>query len=522
MKLEIGATLPREHTIAWFRQELLHRLSGRHAALFFVLLLGLIGYNLAPADLLPGQYTAALNINLPNQTLTADFPFELAETTGSPTLLTTQQNSYQILFEGADKIAYRLGQQLTIRLQLLDNSGRVVPLSLDKTAATLTGPDYLQALSPTQLDDGWLIFTMRLPYKAKITLGLLFLVAGLWLTELVPLAAASLLIPIVIVFTGVTDEGSILQPFAHPIILLFLAGFLMAEGMRRTGVDRLIALNILRRASLKPATLMLTMMGLTAFLSMWMSNTASVAVILPIALAVIDRIPAETGQTGFRRALILGVAYSATIGGIGSAIGTPANILAMTFLNDFTGTNLAFIDWLAYGLPMVLIMVPIIWLYLILAFRVQTGQLGDAFGRDVYTRELQSLGRMNRGQRTLLLVFAAVIVLWLTEHWHGIPTTIIALGGAFVLFFSQTIMEEDLKRINWNALLTFGGGLAIGTILVTSGVSDWIALMMAYSTGFFTTGDIFKRGILLDVIGLLLLSFGVIWIWELLGVVTLP
>lgn len=107
---------------------------------------------------------------------------------------------------------------------------------------------------------------------------------------------------------------------------------------------------------------MLTMMGLTAFLSMWMSNTASVAVIIPIALAILDKIPEEVGRTGFRRALILGVAYAATVGSVGSAIGTPANIMAISFLNEFAGADLAFVDWFRFGLPATILMIPIIWL----------------------------------------------------------------------------------------------------------------------------------------------------------------
>ena len=113
---------------------------------------------------------------------------------------------------------------------------------------------------------------MRIPYKARIATGLLLAIAVLWLTELVPLAAASLLIPVVFVVTAVTDPATVLEPFFHPIIVLFFAGFLLAEGMRRTEVDRIIALNILKRTSLKPAYLMVTMMGVTAFLSMWMST----------------------------------------------------------------------------------------------------------------------------------------------------------------------------------------------------------------------------------------------------------
>ena len=227
-------------------------------------------------------------------------------------------------------------------------------------------------------------------------------------------------------------------------------------------------------------------------------------------------------------------------------------------------------------------MLPLIWLYLLLVFRVKWGQLGAHFSHDVYDQELKSMGRLNREQRILLLVFTAVVGLWLTEQWHRVPTAIVALAGAFALFFSGTIKQEDLNQINWNALLTFGGGLAIGTMLVTTGVSDWVALqltglanlpaifvvllisgltlliggiylqyslcamlipmaiplaqilqidprllvgviaiassmdfalvvgtpptMMAYSTGFFGTKEIFRRGIFLDVLSILVLT----------------
>jgi sodium-dependent dicarboxylate transporter 2/3/5 len=417
----------------------------------------------------------------------------------------------------------------------------------------------------------------------------------LWLTELIPLAAASLLIPVVIVVASVTDAAMVLQPFFHPVVALFFAGFLLAEGMRHTGVDRIIAVSILRRASLEPAYLMLTMMALTAFLSMWMSNTASVAIIIPIALALLARLPDDLRGTGFRRALILGIAYAATVGGVGSAIGTPANILAMTFLNDFTGQQLAFVDWFYYGLPVTIIMVPLIWLYLAFVFRVQFHHVGPHLSHDVYDRQLEEMGGLNRDQRFLLLVFVAIMALWLSDRWHHIDSAIIALGGVLLLFFTETIKREDLNRINWDALLTFGGGLALGKMLVLSGVSDWITLqltglirlppalviflvagltvvigafisntacaamliplavplarilhldprllvaivaiassidfalvvgtpptMMAYATGYFEARDIFKRGVVMDLIGILVLSFGVVLIWQWLGVV---
>jgi solute carrier family 13 (sodium-dependent dicarboxylate transporter), member 2/3/5 len=337
-------------------------------------------------------------------------------------------------------------------------------------------------------------------------------------------------------------------------------------------------------------------MAITAFLSMWMSNTASVAMIIPIALAVLDKIPAAARKSGFRQAMILGVAYAGAVGGIGSAIGTPANILAMTFLSEYIGADLKFVDWFAYGLPMVIIMVPVIWLFLLYSFKVRTGDVEGFLDSEIYKKEFSEMGGIQPQQRIVLVAFVLTIALWLSEGWHGISSGIVALIGALLLFFSGTLETEDLNRINWNALLTFGGGLAIGTILVETGFSDWIALklvglsylpqflviflvagltlligafisntacaamliplaiplaqllhidprlmvavvaigssvdfalvigtpptMLAYSTGLFETSEIFKRGIVLDLIGVLLLSFGMVWIWDLLGVVT--
>jgi solute carrier family 13 (sodium-dependent dicarboxylate transporter), member 2/3/5 len=576
---------------------------GAIVALFFnarlggflvALVVGVIGYSLAPPDLVHGDYVAVVEVALPAEALHVEHSFAVGNQAGESVMQMSEPGTHQLVVEGPTAFRTGLNSHITYRAQVLDGNGQPLRIPLEQVSSVLRGPGFAQQLPAVEYRDGWYLFRMAMPYKAKIALGLLFAVAALWLSELIPLAAAAMFIPVVAVVAGVTDAQSVLEPFAHPIIVLFLAGFLLAEGMHRTGIDRRVALTILSRASLRPTLLMLTMMGLTAFLSMWMSNTAAVALIIPIALAVLDKIPSEDGLTEFRRALILGIAYAATIGGVGSAIGTPANMLAITYLNDFAGANFTFVDWFRIGLPMTVLMVPIIWLYLLLSFRVRSAQLGAA-DRAVYLRELAALGPLKVGERVILATFVAVMTLWLTEQWHATPTAIVALGGALVLFVTGLIDREDLQRVNWNALLTFGGGLAIGALLLQTGVSDWIALrltglaelpsalvivlvagltlligafisntacaamlipialplaqilqidptllvavvaiassvdfalvvgtpptMLAYSTGLFRVRDIVRRGVALDLIGLLVLSFAVVQIWQWLGVV---
>ena len=571
--------------------------------ILLILTLAVVGYRIAPPDLAPGAYVAHVNTVIGGETFALDLPFAVGETSGPQISRTVTVNGITLTVMGQEQYRFGIGERIQFQMQAVDATGQFIQLHLNTTNSVLVGAGYQQTLPPTtQQQDAsglWLLFTMRMPIQAKTTLGLLLAVAGLWLTELIPLAASALLIPVVAVVAGIASDSSIFSSFADPIIMLFLAGFLMAEGMRRTGLDRWVALAILQRASVQPAYLMITLMALTAFLSMWMSNTAAVAITIPIALAILAKIPDEQEPAGFRKALILAVAYAATIGGIGSAIGTPANMLAMSFLNKYTGAHLAFADWFIFGLPVVLFMLPIVWLYLLFTFGLTPWRVNStlqaSIQRELYITEYKNLGPLRREQKMVLAIFVGVMGLWLTEGWHGISTAIVAVAGALLLCLLRIVKEEDLNQINWNALLTFGGGLAIGTLLVSTGVSDWLALqlvglsslpamvvvflvagltlllgafisntacaamliplaiplaqllgldprllvavvaigssldfalvigtpptMLAYATGFFRTSEIFKRGLALDMIGLLLLSFGTIWIWWLCGAV---
>ncbi len=319
--------------------------------------------------------------------------------------------------------------------------------------------------------EGRTVASRRPTRDADTVLGLLGVVVVLWVTEAVPLHVTSLLIPVVLVVTGTTSAAAATAPFANPIIVLFFAGFLMAEAMKRCELDRRVSLMVTAKAGRSPRVLFGTMLTLSAFLSMWMSNTAAAAVLIPIALAI----TAPIEHPGFRRALVLGIAYSATIGGVGSAIGTPANQLAIELLDGFAGRSIAFVEWFAFGLPMVVLFLPLMGAYLWLTSDIQLDPERLTEARRIATTEHLALGPITSDQRVLLLVFGGVMAGWLTETYHGVHAGIVALAGAVALFLVRRLGAEDLRAISWPALLTFGGGLTLGLVLVDTGTSDFVA-----------------------------------------------
>lgn len=431
----------------------------------------------------------------------------------------------------------------------------------------------------------------RPPNASKPILALLGAVVVLWVTEALPLFVTSLSIPVIIVFTGVGTAGDALAPYFHPIIALFFGGFLMAEAMKRVGLDHLAAISLVTLAGRSPASLIMGMMGVSAFLSMWMSNTAAAAVLVPIALGV----TAPIAHPGYRRVAVLGIAYAATLGGVGSAIGTPANPLAIEFLEAFAGRSISFVEWFGYGLPLVVVFLPLMAGYLWWRMGVSIDRADFDRVRETAREELHRAGRLTRPQLTVLAVFVGVMLVWLTQTWHGLDTGIVAVAGAVALAALRKVLPEDLGRISWAALLTFGGGLALGVFLTRTGTSDWLATrlaglgglppsigvaavavvalslttvasntataammiplaiplagilgvsptllvlvvavassidfalvvgtpptMIAYSTGLFTTREIFRTGIALDLAGIGLLMTAAIGIWRLLGLV---
>lgn len=477
---------------------------------------------------------------------------------------------------------------------LVVRAGAAIRPMLSEVTLTIVLPDGRSELVPVVRWDAATqqLEALRRPtQQSAVVLGLLGFVVVLWVTEVFPLFVTSLLIPVVLVFSGVAGAAAATAPFFNPIIVLFFAGFLMAEAMQRTGLDHYVAVTITAGAGRSALTLFATMVGLTAFLSMWMSNTAATAVLIPIAIAITSPL----GEARFQRALVLGIAYAATIGGVGSAIGTPANQLAIEFLGQYGDRSVSFVEWFAYGLPMVVLFLPIMGVFLWQRRHMRFEVEHFRHARHVAEGERARIGGLDRDQLTVLAVFVAVAIGWVTGTFHGVHAGIVALAGAVALFMLGKLRPEDLADISWSSLLTFGGGLTLGLFLVETGTSDYVATrltglaswpvliamlavafvtlllttvasntasaailiplaiplaavlgiapttlvivvaiassidfalvigtpptMIAYSTRLYTAGQIFRTGIILDVVGVLLLVVVVTRIWELMGLV---
>lgn len=552
----------------------------------FAVLAAVAGFLLAPEDWPAGPAVASLeyrDVEILSR--------EVVLGTEDATILTSGDTDSHAELVFAQGLPVDAPVEALIRIE---ESGEPLRLDARDVELTLTLPDGRVELVPVgQWDDQeQAIEAVRRPTRdAGIVIGLLGFVVVMWVTEAVPLFVTSLLIPFVLVVTGVGSAAAATAPFANPIIVLFFAGFLMAEAMSRSGLDHYVSMNITGRAGRSAGFLFGSMLALAAFLSMWMSNTAATAVLVPIALAV----TAPLAHRGYREALVLGIAYAATVGGVGSAIGTPANQLAIEFLGDYGGRTISFVEWFGYGLPMVVAFLPIMALYMWKTSRVEVDPARFEEAHRVAAEEASRLGSPSRDQRMVLLVFALVAIGWLTEVFHGVHPGIVALGGAIVLFVLGRLKAEDLGRISWPSLLTFGGGLTLGLFLVETGVSDYVAsrlaglsglpvlvavavvavitlllttvasntasaailipmaiplaavlgiepvllvavvaiassvdfalvigtppTMIAYSTRLYTAGQIFRRGIVLDLVGIVLLVTLVTQVWEWLGLV---
>lgn len=319
------------------------------------------------------------------------------------------------------------------------------------------------------------------------------LLAYWWSTEALPVPITSLLPIVMFPMLGATSIGEATAPYAQPTIFLLLGGFIMATGLARWNLHRRIALMVLVKVGNNPTALVGGFMAVTAMISMWISNTASTLMMLPIALSLGNEIVKErTPKTmGFVLCLVLGVAYGANIGGFGTPIGTPPNLLVIAFMKENYGIDVSFLSWMMFGIPATIIMLPIACIILTKwAFPFVIDE--NSIAQDILQNELDEMGPMSIPEKRMAMLFAFIACSWIfrtpiqknLEMMLWLNDALIAIAGAMLMFMipsgSKTEKQTTLldwktaDKIPWGVLLLFGGGLSLAAAVKSTGLAMWI------------------------------------------------
>lgn len=343
----------------------------------------------------------------------------------------------------------------------------------------------------------WIILCLVIPAPAGMSspawacVGFALLMATWWATEAIPIPATSLLPMVLAPVLGIDELDAVAASYADPIIYLFLGGFLLGIAMQRWNLHRRIALKVLSIVGQKPRQQIAGFMIATGFISMWVSNTATSIMMLPIGMSVVSLLGDGDSRevSRYATALLLAIAYSASIGGVATLIGTPPNALLAGYLSG-EGIDIGFAQWMTIGLPVSIVMMAVTWWWL--TYKGFDLQQSDD-GGEMIRRELESLGPMTSAERRVGLIFLIAAATWMLRpllnqvglDW--LSDTTIALTAGIGLFLVPSgdktrgaLLDWDsAKELPWGVLLLFGGGLALAGMIKSSGLAEWIAQQLS-------------------------------------------
>ena len=331
--------------------------------------------------------------------------------------------------------------------------------------------------------------------QANAVLASTLWIAIWWITEAIPIAATSLLPIILFPLSGALPLADTTSSFGHRFVFLYLGGFILALAIQKWNLHKRIALNIIMVVGTNVQKIILGFMVATAFLSMWISNTATAVMMLPIGIAIIKQMKdlknsPEDENLIFGKALMLSIAYSASIGGIATLIGTPPNLVFAGIIQETYNIEISFLKWFQFGLPISILLLAISWVYLTkVAFKFKQNEFNK--GKEEINRQLEELGSISYEEKIVLSVFVVTGLAWILRTYllnkfiPNLDDSIIALISGISLFLFQAnnqegkkekIMNwEDAVKLPWGILLLFGGGLAIAQGFQSSGLANWIA-----------------------------------------------
>lgn len=329
----------------------------------------------------------------------------------------------------------------------------------------------------------------------RVTAAVAVLMGALWMTGALPLAATAMIPLVAFPVLQVAGFGDVSVAYAEPTIFLFMGGFILALGIQRWGLHRRVALLVVLWVGTKPKQLVLGFMIATGFMSMWVSNTATAVVMLPIGVSVLaltaERVGGHQNQKKFATALMLAIAYSASIGSLGTLIGTPPNALMAAYMSSSHGIEIGFGKWMMVGLPLAIVFTVLAWLVLVTVFKPEMDEIPG--GKELIRKEIDDMGKITRAEVTAGIIFVCTAVAWISfpllaeyvDWWSiTIADAAIAMTAAVLMYIvpvnkrGTRVMDwEHTKEVPWDVLILFGGGLALSSMVSASGLSLWIGEM---------------------------------------------
>lgn len=358
-------------------------------------------------------------------------------------------------------------------------------------------------------------------------LAILGLVVTLWITEAIPIPASALLGAVLCVVLGVGSDKAVLAPFADPIVFLFIGSFIIAEAMKVHQLDRRFAYAILSLSWVGNSSYrILFAIGLiSACLSMWISNTATTAMIFPIALGILRALGEIENKRNLKKlgtGMMLLVAYSASIGGIATPVGTPPNLIGIGMIQRLIGEKISFFEWMSFALPITFFMFVILFLLIILLHPPEEKRLSGI--REYIKERREKLGKWKRGEKNALVAFLVAVSLWILPGVFAVlgddfsshleffqshfPEAIVALFAALILFVLPadwkkrefTISWRQAVKIDWGTIILFGGGLTLGSLMFSTKLADAIGSSLLSLTGAHSLWGITALAIVLGIL----------------------
>lgn len=333
----------------------------------------------------------------------------------------------------------------------------------------------------------WFILPDSLGHDVKVTAAVAVLIGAWWITEAAPLALTALVPLIAFPATGVAPMTELSAHYMSPIILLFLGGFILALALQRWNLHKRLAIRIVLLIGTRPSRLVAGFMIATAALSMWVSNTATAMMMIPMGMSMVTLLEQQNlipKKSKFGTALALGIAYGASIGGMGTLIGSPVNIIVAGYIRETLEYPLSFLQWMSVGVPFVCIMLFLGWFLLTKVFwKPEVDDIPG--GREIFEQQLRQLGKLEGGERAVFIIFVATALSWVfiptfSPEGFWIDDTAIALIAAFACMLVPAKPREgvmvmtwkDAEQIPWDVLLLIGGGLALSSQITGSGLAS--------------------------------------------------